>query len=491
MILGNRASMNENMDEQLNELRSYGLQLAEQKDRVLYEDKYSKLKVTMGQVMESCGPGMDDDWVRAGTAIMLENTRKYFGTMSEATRLVNVGDFQKYAFNMVRALFPSLAAHELASVQAMAGPVSLVFFMKFIYNTTKGTAVAGQDIIENPNESFTSELIDSEAMWTGTGASGHGTGNLAFTPIKPGTLQITALASGVAMTAVDDGNGIITGDVTGATQTIDYETGAFDITFSSSVDLGASVTATYSYDAEANSNIAEVDLTLTSAPVTAITRKLRTRWSIEAQQDLKNLHGLDAEIEQVAGITSELKFEIDREVIRDLKNIALNPIAAFSRTPASGLSFTEHKLLFVDKLIQCSNAIFQRTQRAVGTWAIGGTNVASLVESLPGFVGFPKPPNTRGVYKSGRLNNQWDFWKDPTYPGATRNSTDANGFMVGYKGTMMWEVGYIFAPYILAFTTPTSQLDDFVARKGIASRYGKKAVDGRFFSTSSISGNTF
>ena len=486
MIHGNRSSMAEAADQVLNEQMNYGLVLASQQDRVLYEDAKKNIQITMGDLME----GLDDDWMRSGVARMLHNTQQFFESMDETTRLVNIGDFQKYAFNMVRALFPSLAAHEFASVQPMMGPVSLVFFMKFIYNTTKGTAIAGQDIIENPNESDSSELIDSEQLDVGDGATANYTGNLSYTPVKPGTVEITSEVGSVAVTVTDDGNGNLVGDV-GAGSTIDYATGAFDVTFSGNIDSGVAINTTYQFDSEANEDIAEVDMALTSSPVTAITRKLRTRWSVEAQQDLKNLHGMDAELEQVAGITSELKYEIDREVIRDIKSIASNSVAAFDRTPPSNISFTEHKLLFVDKLIEASNEIFDSTQRATGTWMNAGTNVASLVESLPGFVSMGKPANTRGVYKTGRLNGQWDVWKDPTYPGATRNARDANGWLMGYKGVSMWEVGYIFAPYILAFTTPTVMLDDFIGRKGIASRYGKKSIDGRFFCTGSVSGTPF
>jgi hypothetical protein len=336
-------------------------------------------------------------------------------------------------------------------------------------------------------------LIDSEALATGDGATAlYDSVVLTWTPVKPGTVEITAVSGGVTLTVTDDGNGNLTGDVDGGgDNTINYETGAIDVTFSGNIDNGELINATYSFDSEANEDLAGVDLTLTSSPVTAVTRKLRTRWSIEAEQDLKNLHGLDAQLEQVAGITSELKFEIDREVIRDIKNIANNSVTAFSRTPAAGISYTEHKLLFVDKLIAASNEIFNSTQRAVGTWINAGTNVSSLIESLPGFVGTGKPANTRGVYKTGTLNGQWDVWKDPTYPGATRNSTNADAFMMGYKGQSMWEVGYIFAPYILAYTTPTVMLDDFLGRKGIASRYGKKSIDGRFFCTGSVSGTPF
>lgn len=490
MIIGNVNSLAEQAQNEADRLRGYGMQLSMQSNRVLYEGSkdpggnWRHEPITMGDLMEDFE---GSDWTRAGTAIMLENVRQYIASMDETTRLVNIGDFQKYAFNMVRALFPSLVAHEIASVQPMAGPVSLVFFMKFIYNLTKGTAQAGQDIIENPNESYSSELIDAESVGTGDGGTDNFTGSLSFTPIKPGTVQFTDGTQVIT----DDGNGNLVGDTSAGTNTINYTTGAFDLDFTAAPAVGLDISATYSYDNEANDNLPAVDMTLTSSPVTAVTRKLRTRWSVEAQQDLQNLYGLDAEIEQVAGITSELKFEIDREVVRDIKNLTANSGTAFSKTPPANVSFTEHKLLFVDKLLEDSNTIFNTTQRAVGTWVIGGTNVSSLIESLPGFVGAPKPPNTRGVYKTGRLNNQWDAWKDPTYPGATRNVFDADGYTMGYKGISMWEVGYIFAPYILAFTTPTVMLDDFLGRKGIASRYGKKSIDGRFFINNTITGDAF
>jgi hypothetical protein len=132
----------------------------------------------------------------------------------------------------------------------------------------------------------------------------------------------------------------------------------------------------------------------------------------------------------------------------------------------------------VDTLIEAGNTIFGKTQRATGTWIVCGLNVSSLIESLPGFVPSPRPKGTRAVYKAGTLNGQWDIWKDPNY--------SANEYLIGYQGEAMWEVGYIFAPYILAFTTATIMLDDFIGRKAIASRYGKKAVDGNFFCKGSV-----
>ena len=109
---------------------SLGQRYANRSNRVLYEDKKTGKTTTMGKLMEGLPR---DSMIRAHTALMLENTRNYLDSMDETTKLVNVGDFEKYAFPMVRAIFPNLAAHNLASVQPMLGPVSLVFFMKFLW----------------------------------------------------------------------------------------------------------------------------------------------------------------------------------------------------------------------------------------------------------------------------------------------------------------------------------------------------------------------
>lgn len=474
MIVG--ISEEKELQAEQNRVRSVGARLAESTDRVLYENKREGRSITMGELLEGLP---EDSMLRSQTAIMLENTRQYLASMDETTKLVNIGDFEKYAFPMVRAIFPNLAAHNLASVQPMLGPVSLVFYMKFLYGLTKGSSVAGQDIIENPNSTYASEEVDEELVATGDGSTTTlGSGTLQYTPVKPGTLVLTTLISGADAEITDDGNGSLIGDIGAGTNTINYSTGVVAVDWSAAPDAGAAINAAYEYSAEASDTIPSVDMQLTSSPVVAKTRKLRTRWSLEAAQDLRNLHGLEAEVEQVAAVSNELKFEIDREIITGMNGIAQNSVTAFDKSPDTGISFTEHKLSFIDKLIEASNAIFNSTQRALGTWVICGINVASLIESLPGFVPMPRPKGTRAVYKSGVLNGQWEIWKDPNFA--------TNSFLMGYQGDSMWEVGYIFAPYILAFTTATIMLDDFVGRKGMASRYGKKSIDGKFFCTGTI-----
>jgi hypothetical protein len=461
------------LKEQVNKIYGFGHSLIES-NQTLYEDKRINRKVTMQSILE----GIKDPSMKSHTAVMLNNVRSFIDNMDETTRMINIGDWEKYAFDMVRTVFPNLAAHNLASVQPLLGPVGLVFFMKFIYGRTKGAAVAGQDIVENPNEAYASEEIDREEVGTGTGAATNFTGNLIYLPLKPGTIVFKSTASAVELEVTDDGNGAIIGDIGAGTNTINYTTGAFNFDFSGAPDIGEDVYAEYSYDSEGSDETGEIDMQITSSPVVAKKRKLRTRWSVEAQQDLRNAHGLEAEIEQVSAINNEMKFEIDRELITNMTTIAQNSVTAFSKTPDTGVSYTEHKLQFVDTLTEASNSIFSSTQRAIGTWLVGGVNVANLIETLPGFVSKPRPKGTRAVYNAGNLNGQWDFWKDPNF------TTD--NFLMGYRGDSMYEVGFIFAPYILGYTTASIMLDDMVGRKGMMSRYGKKAIEGKFYCTGSI-----
>jgi hypothetical protein len=145
--------------------------------------------------------------------------------------------------------------------------------------------------------------------------------------------------------------------------------------------------------------------------------------------------------------------------------------------PPAGVDFTQYKLNFIDALTKSSNSILQQTQRAQGTWIVCGISVFNLISTLPGF----KPTGTltgRGVWKVGRLNNWWDVYVDTYMP--------SYDFTIGYKGESMFETGYVFSPYVLLYTTPPIILPDGVSRKGIASRFGRKFVDGRFFTNNTI-----
>jgi len=474
-----------------------GLPVLGKKDSIgkYYADKYSAY----------C-KGVKNERTRGDLGILLENEKRWM--LNEETRGINIGDFQKYAFPLVRAIFPELASASLVSVQPMLGPTSQVFYLDYVYASSKGRVKAGTKAFDSvqlgpSNPNYSSDKIDEEQVGSGDGADTTPTlTNMSFLPVTPGSVVITS-SDVPAQVVTDDGNGNLK---LGASTvgTVNYSSGAIAITYGTAPALGP-ILATYSYDLEAQPNISEIDLVLSSAPVFAKIRKLRSKWSVESAFNLRSLHGLDIETELVAALGSEIRYEIDREVINDLTAIVPsttqafpgqgNLIPAWSQSkvfnPAdgfvaatgatdTGVSYTEHKLSIIDAFINGDNRIFKSTGRARATWLLCGISVANIIETLPGFVSTPGLPNglTKGVYKSGVLNTRWDIFKDPFF--------NDNLYLMGYKGSSFLETGYIYAPYIPLYATPTIMLDDFIARKGLATQYGKKSVNSLFYAKGQI-----
>lgn len=436
---------------------------------------------------------LKDPMQKAFTALLLERTDQWIRSksMDETTRVLQVGNFDKFAFPLVRAIYPNLIANEIVSVQPMAGPTSIIFYLDFVFGTNKGRTLAGSsafDAVAGPanTKSYTSDDVPQESLGTGDGVAVAFPGNLQFTPVRPGTVAITFVIAGVTFTAVDNGSGTLVGTSVAAGSVVNYASGAITLITTVAPDAGTNVLATYRYDTEANENIVQVDLQLTSSPVNARSRKLRARWSLESAQNLNALHGLDAEAELV-GVQAELiKFEIDREIIEDLYNTALAGSVSWPKTVPAGISFTEHKLSFIDALIEGSNLIYRATRRGQANFLVVSTGVSNVIESQPTFVPIPgalQTPGTTGIIKIGTLNNRWTVYKDP-FLGEGLSNPDV--FLIGYKGSSFLEAGYVYAPYIPLYTTPTIVLDDFIGRKGMATQYGKRVVNARFYATGNI-----
>lgn len=435
---------------------------------------------------------IQDPFVRGTTAILMENMRRFFDRLDETTRILNIGNFDKFAFPLVKAIFPHLITQEIVSVQPMAGPSSIIFYLDFLYGTGKGSIASGSnafDAIAGPtdNRFYSSDDISQQDVGDGDGATLAPTLDaLNFTPVRQGSVIITATIAASAVQLFDDGSGNLV-DVTGAhTGTVNYATGALAITFGTAPDASTQIFADYRYDSEANDQIPEMDLQLTSSPVQARSRKLRMRWSLEAAQNLQALHGIEAEGELVAATAEQIKFEIDREVINDLHRIALAGHVQWPVTVPTGISFTEHKLSIIDALIEGSNLIFDATKRAQANFLILSTGVANIIESQPTFVpegGALQTQSTTGVVKIGMLNNRWTCYKDPFLG---KGLTNPKIWIQGFKGSTFLDAGYVYAPYIPLYSTPTIVLDDFVGRKGLATQYGKRAVNARMYGTGAI-----
>jgi len=449
-------------------------QLAEsfqaRKDQVIWEG--SGRKLYGGDLM--VGLDKHESGVERDTMAMMENV------IQESTELVNIGSFEKWALPMVRAIFPNLILQDLVSVQPMDGPTSLIFWMKFLYGKTKGSAVAGQDMLENLVPDYASEQIDVELLDIGTGAVANYTGTLMWTPVQPGTLVITA----GALTVTDDGNGNLLGDIAAGNNTIDYTTGAYDVTFNANIGNNVNIDAAYKFDMEANINQPEVDMSLISKPIKAEPMTLIARWSEYSQQDLMKLHGESAEANLFKAQGAEIKAMIERRVIDQIKRNAKLTGATWSSAPGTGISQLDHYQTFVTRLIENSNQIYGATKRAYGNWMVVSLEVANVIEALAATGRFVPDmdanPSTTGPHYIGRLDNRWAIYKDPLQA--------ANTYLMGYRNTdNMYEVGCVYAPYILLFASPLVQREHFSNARGLGSRYASDVVDGNFYLNGSIS----
>jgi hypothetical protein len=279
----------------------------------------------------------------------------------------------------------------------------------------------------------------------------------------------------------------LTGSVTTGNNTIDYASGAFDVTFSSAPGSSVAIEAKYEYAAEGQGNVPQLDLVITSVPIIARRIALSLRWTLETQMNAANTHGLNTGSELAGAAAAEIKFEIDQKVVRDIEKIALvgssYGVATWYKFPgrnnveATGISYKEHQPTIIDKFQEAVNVIEKQSGRATGTWITLGSKVANIVQTLPQFVAEPYTPG-KGVRKIGTLAGQWTCYKDS-------EMSDLK-WMMGYRGTPITNAGYILAMYVPAMVTPEVTLDDFVTRKGMMSLYAKKSVNAKFYITGTI-----
>lgn len=407
--------------------------------------------------------------------------------LGEDTTTSNTAPFIKYTFPILRRVWPSLIAPEIISVQPMSSPVGAVFYFELKYGTTKGQVTAGQKLVKDFNRNYSSEYIDGEGYMTTSGAGANVNGTLAYKPVRPGTVSISV--AGVSGVITDDGSGNLAGTLGLALSagTIDYTTGVVAATLTTPVGSGKLATATYSYNLEGNSQVPTVDIDIALVSVTAKTRKLKALWSSEAADDLKAIHGIDAEQELVAGVGSELALEIDREIIEDLRAGATGASTTFDMTVPSGMTEIEHMVSLMTPVTKVSNQIGKNTLRGPANFVVMSYDLAAHVEQIgnhaffrPLFAGNTEvsapaeAPQTWGVMKMGTLQSRFVAYKDPYL--------QANKMIVGYKGSNFIDAGYVWAPYVpLQLTATFLDPNDFKYRKGLRTRYAKLMCRPEFY----------
>jgi hypothetical protein len=237
--------------------------------------------------------------------------------------------------------------------------------------------------------------------------------------------------------------------------------------------------------------IPEIDIKVDSIAVTAMTKKLKAKWSPELGQDLNAYHNLDAEVELTSILSEQIALEIDREILQDLVEGATAGTFYWSRSPglfvdrttgaeigatSAAPDFTGTVSEWYETLVETINdvsaQIHRKTLRGGANFIVVSPEVANVLEFTAGFrasVTADADSGTVGAVKIGAMSKKFDVYVDPYF--------HRNVVLVGRKGASFLESGYVYAPYVPLQVTPTIfGTEDFVPRKGVMTRYAKKMV---------------
>lgn len=445
---------------------------------------------------------IQDDILRAQTAIMLENAKRDMAKslprsvvnglvqIDETTRSALVGGFSDYLFPIIRAGFPTNPVNELVSVQPTTRRTATIVYWNWIVGTTKGQFTQGQKLFDantgkqTRDINFSNEVIDGEAIPALGGANATNSGTLAFHDgggIRPGTvaLSLTITTGSAVVVFVDNGNGAFIGaGVTITASSIDYQTGAWSITLSAETFTTAtSNTATYRYDSEGSTMTPQVDVQIVTNTVQTERRALKLNYSKEAMQDVMSEFGVSLEPNLVAGAAEQMNYEIARQILAEIWQVA--PVASsFDIKVPSGISQQEHFRDLIFSITTASNSIWARTQKGYGNWCVIDQGFSNLIESLPAslFVPAPMPPSVHGLHFVGTLLNRFRVYKDLHLDKEPGSATLGN-MLMGFKGSNFFEAGMVWSPYQLMYTTSPLETADFLTQRGLASRYATKMVN--------------
>ena len=237
--------------------------------------------------------------------------------------------------------------------------------------------------------------------------------------------------------------------------------------------------------------IPEINIKVDSVAVTAMTKKLKAKWTPELGQDLNAYHNLDAEVELTQILSEQIALEIDREIVNDLIQGATAGTYYWSRSPGlfvdrttgaevgastKAPDFTGTVSEWYETLLETVNdvsaQIHRKTLRGGANFLVTSPEVANILEFTAGFrasVTADADRGNAGAVNVGSISKKWDVWVDPYFP--------RNVILVGRKGGSFLESGYVYAPYVPLQVTPTIfGTEDFVPRKGVMTRYAKKMV---------------
>lgn len=499
------------------------------KAKVIHESKKNQLVKKWSSVLEKCREVTPQKF--GLMAAILENQYNSWNPenrsmlFEDQTTTANIADFTRFALPLIRKSYPKLIADNLVGVQPMSQPASLIFYIRYRYALTKGQTVAGTQIMrQNTSQSFarqngwaldpyysSQEVHGEDATIT---TNNHVTATLAHRPVLAGTVVVEVFESAEAaspncqdsvpclrVSFDHDGNPdtVLVGDCTEFTSNLtvnvstpnatafSHSTGVVQISLSAGVfPAGAVARVNYEYDLESNPFQPEVTLSIDSDSVAATTRKLKTSWSLEAAQDLKSVHNIDAESTLTDLMADEMVAEIDREIINDLIiAAAIRADHNFATAAGASVNFTDRNIALMYKTLEVANIIHRTTLRGPANWMVMSADIASKFEQLNDFRAsdaFTTEGVDIGIMNIGTIQGKMKIYKDPLFPNCK--------ILLGFKGSSVLDAGYFYAPYIPLLSTPTVlDPNSFTPNKGIMTRYGKKLIEdgGLYYGTINVS----
>ena len=426
------------------------------------------------QLQEKWAPVLDhqgldniqDSHKRAVTAVLLENQEKFLREQSafeqsgsflaEApTNAVGNGGytgaggdtttagFDPVLISLIRRSMPNLVAYDLAGVQPMSGPTGLIFAMRSRYTSQSGTEALF-------NEADTAFSGQDSGFNNTSGMSGvaSGMGTTAQSGSNPSVLNPTASADELAYNV---GQGMRTDDAE---------------------NLGVS------------DQFNEMAFSIEKVTVTAKSRALKAEYSLELAQDIKAIHGLNAEAELANILSTEILAEINREVIRTLYKVAEPGAQANVATAgtfdldvdSNGRWSVEKFKGLIFQIERDANAIAQRTRRGKGNMILCSADVASAL-TMAGVLDYTPALNANlnvddtGNTFAGVLAGKYRVYIDPY----SANSAASQYYVAGYKGSSPYDAGLFYCPYVPLQMVRAVGENTFQPKIGFKTRYGMAA----------------
>lgn len=361
----------------------------------------------------------------------------------------------KILIPMIRRTFPELISNEIVGVQPMGGPVGLAFALRYAYQ----------------NETLGADGVDGRAFTTANRANG------------------TAYLSGVdANSTTELGYQLLDTRFTGTSSSA--LSGNSEWSFADADRGVAELLSNY----ELTGKIPQIEMKFEKTAVEAGTRRLATRWSVELEQDLKNMQGIDIDGELTNAMSYEIQAEIDREVVIRMIQAAMNGgfgagYSFWSPVSSDGRWTAERNITFYQKLLIEAGRMAARNRRGAANFVIATPRVCTILEMLPDFKTFEITGNVTtagvGVSKVGTVGSRFTVYRDTRTevqnqtlysPNYYRNSPNGGAgveyALLGYKGSEYYDTGIIYCPYIPIMVQRTIGPNDFAPRVGLMTRYG-------------------